>query len=201
MVHDASTLRFSSIRVFISVANVLGLRLFSHDIAQAYLQSRGKFSQKFYIHPKTEHLETSRLKDGDLLELQKPLYGSCDARDSWGATIDQHLTNNLKMTPPVGGPSFYILQKNGSTESIAGVYVDDSTHAGTQLFQNLTTCTLKQFESKPHIYDNFTFFGSNVGTKKSGELLLSLRGCTQNLILYLTDISIKTFRRQRAIFS
>lgn len=201
MVHDASTLRFSSIRVVISVANILGVRLFSHDVTQAYLQSREKLSRKVYIQPKTEDLATFGLKDGDLLELQKPLYGLCDAGDYWGATIDEHLTNDLGMFPHVGDPSLYVRKRNGSMEGITGVYVDDSIHAGTQWFQNLTICMLKRLESKPRIYDNFTFFGSYVETRKSGELLLSQRGYTQNLRLNSMDISFETFRRQRAIFS
>lgn len=40
MVHDTSTMRASSVRIILSVASVKGLRIFSHDVNRAYVQSK-----------------------------------------------------------------------------------------------------------------------------------------------------------------
>lgn len=135
-------------------------------MTHAYLLSREKLSRKVYIQRKIEDLASFGLKEGESLELRKPLYGLCNAGDYWSATIDQHLTNDLGMTPHVGDPSLYVQKMDGNMESIIGVYTDDSIHAGTKWIRHLNTCTLEQYESKPRICDNSTFFGSDVEARK-----------------------------------
>lgn len=51
IVHDTSTLRASSIRAILSVAGVSGFRIYSHDVTQAYLQSKYKMTRDVYIQP------------------------------------------------------------------------------------------------------------------------------------------------------
>lgn len=57
IVHDSSTLRSMSIRLILSIAVLLSFRLLSHDVTQAYLQSRNKLTLKVVIGPKGRALK------------------------------------------------------------------------------------------------------------------------------------------------
>lgn len=53
------------------------------------------------------------------------------------------------------------------------MYVDDLLNAGDSLFQAHTESTLKLFDSKPRVYDNFDFFGAQVHSLHDGSRTLS----------------------------
>lgn len=87
MLHDVSTLRISSIGILLSVFSTLGFRDFSHDVTQAYLQSKYKLTRIIYIKPKPQGRVILGLRDGDIFELVRPLYGLCDSGDYWVETM------------------------------------------------------------------------------------------------------------------
>lgn len=144
MVHDTSTLRSTSIRLIRSTAAIRNLRILSHNVTQAYLQSNHKLTRKIHIRFKKQHLKTFGLNEDDLLELNKPLYGLCDAGDYWGVTIDEHLINDLGMCPVLGDSSLYIKRSSGCLDGMTGTYVDDCLNAGTSEFEKLTEHTPRQ---------------------------------------------------------
>lgn len=61
IVHDTATLRASSIRLILAGAAVLWFRIFSHDVSQAYMQSKYKLIRNLYLSPKKRDLATIRL--------------------------------------------------------------------------------------------------------------------------------------------
>lgn len=81
VVQDTSTLRSSYISVILSVSVVMGFRLFSHDVTQAYLQSTYELTRKVYVQPKKADMYVFGLKSDELFESSKPLYGICEAGD------------------------------------------------------------------------------------------------------------------------
>eukprot|EP00171_Calliarthron_tuberculosum_P002099 IDg2099t1 len=87
VVHNNPTLRQSSTKLIISTAAINCFRLGLLDVTQAYLQAKDKFTRDIYIRPKPRDVKYFSLKAGELLHLQKPLYGICDAGDYWGATF------------------------------------------------------------------------------------------------------------------
>lgn len=55
-----------------------------------------------------------KLKEGELFELERPLYVICDAGDYGGETIETHLINELNMKS-TGGDSAMFKTKRVST--------------------------------------------------------------------------------------
>lgn len=111
MVHDVSTLRVSSIRTVLSVAVIKGFRIFSHDVTQAYLQSKTNLTRKVYIRPKQEDRKVLGIKNGEVFRLVRPLYGLCDAGDYWTHTMETHLVNDLKMQQASGDSALFFWKK------------------------------------------------------------------------------------------
>lgn len=201
MVHDTSTLRASSVRVILSVAAVKGFRIFSHDVNQAYVQSKDKLTRKIFVLPKKRDLEMLGVSEDELLELLMPLYGICDAGDYWGVTVEYHVEDDLNMKPSIGDPALYVMISDGEMDGIMGVYVDDSLNAGTPLFEKLTAESLKRFDSKPRVFDHFEFFGSTITTTAPGEFLLSQKRYAGRLSFVAKDCEYAAFRRYRAMLS
>lgn len=75
VVHNLATLRQRSTRLLVSTSAVMRLRVFAHDITQAYLQSRNRFTRRLYLRPRTEGRHLFDLADGQVLLLVLPLYG------------------------------------------------------------------------------------------------------------------------------
>lgn len=191
IVHDMATLRASSIRLILSTAAYHGLRLFSHDVTQAYLQSKYELSRQIYIQPKKEDMYLFGLQDGELLHLIKPLYGICEAGDYWGVTIEEHLTNDLKMIPVPGDSALYVKSKDDEVIGVTGSYVDDSLNAGRAKFVKMTDATLQKFESKERVFDTFDFYGAQVDTISDGNFKLSQRYYIRNLSYIEKDSSFE----------
>ena len=177
MVHNTTNLRQRSVRVIVSFAAVMGHRIFSYDVKQAYLQSEEELSRKVYKLPKRKDFKFFNLTEEEALDLRKPLYGNGDSGDYWGVTFDRHAKQDLHMTPTAGDPSLYIIVPGGSErkteeddepEGCMGNYVDDGLLAGNEAFQKLTNATLQKFESRERVWDNFEFFGCELKTISPG---------------------------------
>lgn len=201
IVHDTATIRPTSIRLIISVSVIRQFRIFSHDVTQAYVQSKDKLTRMIYIRVKPEDRALFGISDDELLLLTKPLYGICDAGDYWGITIEGHVVNDLGMQPLRSDPALYAKFINQELCGITGIQVDDSLNAGDQRFEKITEATLTRFDSKPRLYDTFDFFGSQVATLDDKSISLGQPYFARNLTQSSTDIAFEEFRRCRALFS
>lgn len=120
MVHDISTLSSSSVRLILSTASFYHFRIFPHDVTQACLQSKHKLTRKIYIKVRKRDLETFGLQENELLELNKPLYGLCDAGNYWSVTIEERIINDLGLTPTPGDPSLYVKRNGEKLDDLMG---------------------------------------------------------------------------------
>lgn len=198
LAHDVTSLRPTSIRLILCIAAVLLLRLFLHDVMQAYLQAKDKLTRAVYLNPKPEDRHLFGLLTDYLLKLVKPLYGLCDSGDYWNITIDDHLKHDLCMTKAVSDVSLYFKFKGDQLYGITGNYVDDNINAGTPEFEKETEATLKKFESKPRVYDSFSFFGTQVKTLRPGVFSLSQPHYIRTISVLPKQASITEFRRARS---
>lgn len=77
--HDLTALRPTFIRVILAIVATKNLRLFSHDVAQAYLHSKETLPYDFYLRPKVPDRRLFNFNDDEVSKLGKPLYALCDS--------------------------------------------------------------------------------------------------------------------------
>lgn len=95
MLHDSSTLHVSSIRMVIYVTAAMVFRLFLHYVTEEYLPRKSNLTRKVNIIPKKIDMGVLGLKEVEILELFRPLYGLCDAGYYCGETMMKHMINDL----------------------------------------------------------------------------------------------------------
>lgn len=202
IVHNISTLRQSSTKIILSTSAVLNFRIFSHDVNQAYLQSKERLTRTIYLQPRPADAELFGVGDGEVLLLLLPLYGMCDAGDYWAVTLTGHVKDDLGMVPLTGDPSLFIKEENGRTVGLLGGYVDDLLNGGDESFQTLTQQTLETFESKPRVWDNLEFVGAFLKTLDGSPrcFVLSQESYVAAASKLPTDISFDAFVSARAGF-
>lgn len=81
LAHDITAMRPASIRLILSIASILTVLLFIHDVTQAYLPTKDKMTRNKYLRPKAEDRQFFDVDYDELLKLVKPLYGLCDSGD------------------------------------------------------------------------------------------------------------------------
>lgn len=201
LAHDVTALRPASIRLILSIASILSLRLFLHDVIQAYLQAKDKLTRSVYLQPKPEDRHLFGLLEDQLLRLVKPLYGLCDSGDYWNETIDEHLSKDLGMIRAKSDISLFFKFKNDRLIGITGNYVDDNVNAGDQEFQHETLTTLEKFDSKPRVFDNFSFFGTQIKTVGHCDFMLTQEHYAKAMAEIAKDADMSAFRRARAMLA
>ena len=196
LVHNTTTLRQASVRLVVSIAAILGYRLWSQDITQAYLQSDDTLVRPVYIRPNKHDRRYFNLADDEILLLLKPLYGLSDAGDYWYATLSSHLTNELDMVNCTGDLSLFFRRDGDSLSGVTGVYVDDQIHAGSPKFEEESRLTEQRFQSKPREYDNFKFAGIQI-ERHEDKYLCHQEDYTQNLHELAKDSDFSSVRSRR----
>jgi len=165
VVHNMATMRQRSTRLLASTAANMGWRVFAHDITQAYLQSQDAFARPLYLRPHPADRHLFDLHTDELLRLDLPLYGVCDAGLYWDATLVTHIKDDLGMIPLTSDPALYLKRlPSGVLSGLLGKYVDDCMMGGDRGFQQLTRATLTRFQGKPRMLDNAEFVGVRVST-------------------------------------
>lgn len=77
--HDLTSLHSTSTRLILTISATKSLRLFTHDVNQAYLQSKETLTRDVYLRPKVSDRHLFNVNEDELLKLDKPLYGLGDA--------------------------------------------------------------------------------------------------------------------------
>jgi Reverse transcriptase (RNA-dependent DNA polymerase) len=134
VVHNATNLRQSSIRILLALATILGFNMWSTDINQAYLQSASNLKRETFVKP-----EIMALDKVQLLQVVKPLYGLSDAGEYWGQTLNDHHTQELKMAQSTGYFSLFYKRLMSGLTGLSGTYVDDIIRAGDGAFREEST--------------------------------------------------------------
>lgn len=163
-------------------------------------------SRDVFIRPSPHDLEIPELRhflkegDGDVLKLDKPLYGLADAGDLWHHTIDLHLRNDLNMDKCKLDKSLYFKNANDDddcTPCIIGQYVDDSIICGNLSFEKATEATLSKFECRKRSYLLIRFAGVYISRIES-TIALDQAEYVSKLKLLPERCSFVEFRKLRA---
>jgi len=201
VVHNLATMRQRSTRLLVSTAANMRWRLFAHDITQAYLQSQDAFSRLLFLRPRPGDRHLFDLRDDELLKLELPLYGVCDAGDYWDATFTDHVAKDLGMVPLTSDPALCSKRlAGGGLSGLLGYYVDDCLMAGDPPFQELTKRTLTRFQAKARTLDDAEFVGVRVTTTKSPSPRLAIDQRTYAVAVKRlpADATFSAFRSSRA---
>jgi len=201
VVHNLATMRQRSTRLLVSTAANMRWRLFAHDITQAYLQSQDAFSRQLFLRPRPGDRHLFDIRDDELLKLELPLYGVCDAGDYWDATFTDHVASDLGMVPLTSDPALCSKRlTSGALSGLLGYYVDDCLMAGDASFQELTKRTLTRFQAKARTLDDAEFVGVRVKTVKGPPPLFAIdqRAYAETVKRLPADASFKAFRSSRA---
>ena len=121
-------------------------------------------ARDLYVKVRPRDAKYFGLHENELLRVLKTLYGVPDAGDYWDVTFVLHVMEDLVMNPLTGDPALFLKKDAGDPDGMLGAYFDDYCMGGIQRFQDLTMATLDKFESKPRVYDDFTFIGVSVRT-------------------------------------
>jgi hypothetical protein len=98
----------------------------------------------------------------EVLQLLRPLYGLTDAGDYWNTTMVDHTLNDLGLDRTDSDLSLFYNRLNNHLNGISGTCVDDSLHAGSANYLELTEKSQKRFLSHERKFDNFTFNGADI---------------------------------------
>lgn len=132
IVHESSTVQGPSLRLALSVAQLLNFEVWNADVTQAYLQSSFPLQRSIYIINPPEKFEVGL---DEALFLIRPLHGLCESGDPWQETLEHHLQNELGMTPQRSDAGMFALREGGRLIEMNSTYVVDLLRMGTSDFR------------------------------------------------------------------
>ena len=121
----SSVAKFTTLRVFLSLAAFLDFDIHQIDIVAAYLQ--GDLDEEIYMEVPKEVLHLRN--EGRFWRLKKALYGLKQAGRQWKKRLHEVLTG-LGFVRAFADDCLYILRRDGKIVLMILVYVDDMAVAG-----------------------------------------------------------------------
>jgi hypothetical protein len=192
LVHIASTVRHSHVRMIFALAAILGFDVWTSDVRQAYLQAATPLLRDGYI--KTDVIS---LAQDEVLRLLKPLYGLSDSGDYWSKTLSDFHAQQLRLEQATGDFALYFRRLANKLVGISSTYVDDLLQAGTPEFRQDME---RQFKSSFDMADTkcgaFTFAG--IQAENGKRFSLHQNGYIDRLDILPSSASFSDYRAQRA---
>jgi hypothetical protein len=127
MVRSSSKVQQRSLRFSLALAGILGFKIWSQDVTQAYLQSAGTLARDVFIEKPASELE---LEPDQAVQLLRPLYGLDDSGDFWYRELSKH-HRDMGMTTLTTDNCLWLKFDNNTLEGASPVYVDDVKQIGT----------------------------------------------------------------------
>lgn len=114
-------------------------------------------------------------KENEILLLNKPLYGVCNAGDYWGLKISDHVTDDLGMydTEAYEDSTLFVTSTNNRVISVTELYVDGQLKTKCPELQESVESARIRFRLKSRMYDSFFFFAAQIGTIKDGSFKIN----------------------------
>lgn len=149
MVHSSITLQSKSFRFLLALAGIFGLKIWTADITQTYLQTAEPLERYIYI---ANIVPKFKLRPEQCLRLLRPLYGLCDTGDLWQTTLYKHHRLGLKMKTFRLDPSLYYIMRDGVLSGVSGLYVDDLLRVRDKNFGGASELTNKKLDMAEEEY-------------------------------------------------
>lgn len=138
------------------IAPIFGFRLWSQDVAEAYLQSCSHSNGEIYVRP----TQAMKLISGQLLRQLKTLHGLDDSGDSWHAAMAKHLKAYMEMMALTLDLACFIKVIDEHLSDIVGTYVEEYMAMCNTNFKKESRLTEHTFYPKSRGYDSFAFAGT-----------------------------------------
>ena len=194
LVHSAQTVQSPTIKLLLTLAEMLEFQIWLTDIIQAYLQSLQKLGRAIYV---TKVPTVFGLKPHQCLKVEKPIYGLSEAGDHWHSTLDGHHRDDLEMQPLKSDAAVFIKRINERLIGLSATYVDDLLRAGTPQFRTLCRKTHELFDAKEDAELPAEFTGFSITRDKSGTLTLNQLHYLRRLEELPHDASLAQFMSMR----
>lgn len=163
----------------------------SFDIKTAFLRGEENSDRILGLEPPAELREKMNLAPNEILKLLKGAYGRVDAPYLWYMELKKGLEALGFIVSPFD-PCVFVLQnpKNGATEGLIGVHVDDGLCCGSEMFHSKLKCLEKKFPFGSRKSRNFTFTGLKIDQKEDDSIWV-------NQEQYVKDIQAISISRDR----
>lgn len=183
LVHNSATLHQSSTKLLLSLSAIIGFRVWNQDITQAYTQSALALMSTIFSQPSKKDLQFFEMPSEQVLQLLRPLYGIADAGNYWNATMVKHMLIELGLSRTDNDLSLFYHRQNNSFNGFSGTCVDDSLHAGSQDYMELTDKSQQSFLSREGKFDNSTFNSTDIASQNDGSFTQSQKFYIERLQL------------------
>lgn len=194
VVHTASTLSQSSVRLLLALASIFGWPIWTTDVRQAYLQSASLLRRAVFLNPKGIELG----KD-EFLQLILPLYGLSESGDYWNRTLRDHLLDDCKFEQCAADLSLFFKRQGKKLAGLSANYVDDLLRtAPPELRKGMEAELRARFECKDSKDVPTEFLGLNLRTTKKG-FAADMATYLERLEELSTDAKFAQFRSIRAM--
>lgn len=90
---DGTLLNHSSLRIILTIEAITGLRIWTQDVDQSYIQSDENFKNPIYLRPS----KILQLAESVIWKLINTFHGFCDTGDYLYIPFCKHLMNELKL--------------------------------------------------------------------------------------------------------
>lgn len=114
VLHNISVARQHEFRSIVAIDSIVGFRIFSTNVTQAYLQSAEKLHREIFIKPIAEF----DLRRDELLKLLKLPYELSESKHYWGRTFRDHLEDKHRMQCIIQIDALFDVQKPKTDECL-----------------------------------------------------------------------------------
>lgn len=194
LVRRSTTLQQRGVRLIMAMAAIHGFKLWTTDVAQAYLQSQGQLGREIFIDNPAKEFE---LTADQALQLLRPLYGLSESGDHWYEELDKHHREDLQMKTLDSDHSLYYKIIDGHIAGLSGTYVDDCIQTGTEDFDELTDKTATKYTVKAKEYGKGKIIGIEYEPVEDG-IIVKQGGYIRKLKPLPEDCSFSDYRSKRA---
>lgn len=122
LVQDISVARQYAIKRWVGIANILGFRLFSKDVTQAYIQSTEALNRDMLINTPKQF----EIGPDELIKLLKPQYGLAESGDDCGIALRNHVEKEVGMKTWIFDAAIFYRKLGEALIGLCATYIDDS---------------------------------------------------------------------------
>ena len=143
----------------------------SFDVKTAFLRGQEQGTRVLGIEPPKELQDKLHLKSNEVLQLLKGAYGRVDAPYLWFMELKRTL-ENLQFIQSPFDPCLFVLRsdRDGSTEGMIGIHVDDGLCCGSSKFQEKLKELENIFPFGSKKKREFTFTGLKISQKEDNSI-------------------------------